>query len=284
MIHNLNGSHETADFRENTQICLYHNDEYENYPSHWHIPMEIIMPVENGYCVKCGNTTYNLREKDILIIPPGTLHELFAPPTGKRLIFQTCLPKVANNELRLIMSLVHPAILITPEQFPDFHPQAWQLMMEIKEEYDYADKFYESAIHAISMQILVGLGRHLLASNTKEENPSATRQKDYMDKFLKITDYINEHFADDLTLEQVADMAGFSKYHFSRLFREYTDNSFYKYLNIRRIDHARMLLLNPELSVLEVSLQCGFSSLSAFLRMFKQINMCTPTEFRNRYT
>ena len=104
-----------------------------------------------------------------------------------------------------------------------------------------------------------------------------------MEKFLYITDYINEHFAEDLTLEDAADLAGFSKYHFSRLFKQYTDTSFYKYLNQKRISHAKKLLLDPQISVTDVALQSGFTSLSAFLRMFKQMNQCTPTEFRSMY-
>ena len=44
--------------------------------------------------------------------------------------------------------------------------------------------------------------------------------------FILVTDYINNHFAEDLSLEGVASQAGFSKYHFSRLFKQYTDSTF----------------------------------------------------------
>ncbi len=81
----------------------------------------------------------------------------------------------------------------------------------------------------------------------------------------------------------MADLAGFSKYHFSRLFKNFTGLSFYKYLNKKRIEHAEELLVDPSLSITEVALQSGFTSLSAFIRMFKQIKDCTPTEFRNLY-
>ena len=57
----------------------------------------------------------------------------------------------------------------------------------------------------------------------------------------------------------------------------------YKYLNKKRIEYAEKLLVDPELSITEVALQSGFSSLSAFIRMFKLIKDCTPTEFRNLY-
>lgn len=86
-----------------------------------------------------------------------------------------------------------------------------------------------------------------------------------------------------MTLEEVASMAGFSKYHFTRLFKQYADTSFYKYLNQKRIAHAKNLLIDKNLSVLEVALQSGFSNLSSFLRMFKQLTGCTPTELRRIY-
>ena len=82
---------------------------------------------------------------------------------------------------------------------------------------------------------------------------------------------------------RVAAQAGFSKYHFSRLFKQYTDSTFYKYLNQKRIEYAKTLLQDPGMTVTEVAFKSGFSSLSAFLRMFKLMNNCTPTEFREMY-
>ena len=283
MIHHLSGIHETADYRTDTQICLYYNDENENYPPHWHTPFEVIMPVKNGYTAIVGEQHYELREGDILLICPGIVHELFAPESGERIIFQPSLSQIQIRELDLLISLIRPAVLITPEEFPDFHPIARRLMMEIKEEYFLCEPYYETAIYSRFMHILVDIGRLHGALKHPVSDASNSRQKDYLDKFLYITNYINEHFAENLSLEQVADLAGFSKYHFTRLFKQYTDTSFYKYLNQKRIDYAKTLLLDPDLPVIDVALQCGFSSLSAFLRMFKQLNNCTPTEFRNMY-
>ena len=79
-------------------------------------------------------------------------------------------------------------------------------------------------------------------------------------------------------------MAGFSKFHFTRLFKQFSGLSFYKYVNKKRIERAEQLLINPSISVTEVALQSGFSSLSAFIRMFKLMKGCTPTEFRDLYT
>ena len=54
MIHKLSGIHETVDFREDEQVCLYYNDEYENYPPHWHTSFEVLMPIR--HCAVERNT------------------------------------------------------------------------------------------------------------------------------------------------------------------------------------------------------------------------------------
>ncbi|MGN8631669.1 AraC family transcriptional regulator [Blautia sp. HCP3S3_G3] len=283
MIKNLTGIHETVDYRTDTQICLYYNDEYENYPPHWHTSFEIIMPTVNSYRVVCGEKDYHLREKDILVICPCMIHELFAPETGERIIFQPGLNKISIKELNLLTSIISPALLITPEEYPLIHERVHQLMLDIKEEYFNASHYAEAAIFSKFLEILVCIGRSHKTFTQKQKDLTSSRQKEYVEKFIFITDYINEHFAENLTLEDAANLAGFSKFHFSRLFKQYTDTSFYKYLNQKRIAYAKTLLLDPQMAVTDVALQSGFSSLSAFLRMFKQMNQCTPTEFRNMY-
>ena len=179
--------------------------------------------------------------------------------------------------------MIRPAILITPESFPQIYARVHRMMLEIKNAYFSDAPFTETTIYARFLEILVLVGRSHAENTQQRFDARNAKQKEYMDKFLAICHYINEHFTENLTLEEVASLAGFSKYHFTRLFRQYADTSFYKYLNQRRIDHAKTLLLDPGLSVIEVALASGFSSLSAFLRMFKLLNHCTPTEYRSMY-
>ena len=68
MIENLNGLHETVNYRKDMQIRLHNNAECENYPPHWHTPFELIMPTKNGYTVHCGDKEYVMNEGDIIII------------------------------------------------------------------------------------------------------------------------------------------------------------------------------------------------------------------------
>lgn len=283
MIETLTGLHETVNYKKDMQMRLYNNDEAENYPPHWHTQIELIMPTENTYRVVCGEKDYTIQEGEIMIICPCVVHELFAPPEGVRIIFQPSLMQIDLKELDVILSMISPAILITPDNYPQIHRQIQQLMLDIKEEYFSSSPYAEAFIYSKFLELLVYVGRYYaeLAQNNFEAKNR--KQKEYMDKFLFICNYINEHFAEILTLEDVASLAGFSKYHFTRLFKQYADTSFYKYLNQKRIAHAKNLLINKDLSVIEVALQSGFSNPSSFLRMFKLTTGYTPTEFRKMY-
>ena len=102
MIETLNGMVETVNYHVNTKLKFYYNSEYENYPAHWHTPIEIIMPIKNGYRAECGGNTYELREGDIFFICPGTIHTLTAPPEGERIIFQRkALASISNTMVSL---------------------------------------------------------------------------------------------------------------------------------------------------------------------------------------
>ena len=69
----------------NDSVRLYRNCEPDDYPAHWHMSYEIILPEENKYGVLIEGTMYELWPGDVFIIPSGVVHELFAPEKGHRL-------------------------------------------------------------------------------------------------------------------------------------------------------------------------------------------------------
>lgn len=283
MIENLKGIHETVNYKQNTHLRLYNNGELENYPEHWHTPIEIIMPVRNGYTAKIGKERIDMNENDILFICPGVIHSLESPGDGMRIIFQAEIDLLRNiKEVESMLSLMAPAVLITPSTAPEIHETIRQFMLEIEKEYHSNEQLSSAAIYSKLLSMFVEIGRNY-TSHFRKFDAGNPKQKEYSEKFIEICNYLNEHCTENLTLDEVAKLAGFSKYHFSRLFKQFTNVTFYKYLNQKRISHAEMLLADPSISITEVALRSGFSNLSAFIRMFKLIKQCTPTEFRNMY-
>ena len=282
MIENLSGTHETVNYRENTNLRMYDNTEYEDYPVHWHSPVEMIMPVRNPYRVECNDVPMTLREGDILIICPGVLHHLF-PSAGQRYIIQAEITPVLNlREIESILTIIQPTLLITPEQFPTSYERMRELVINMHEEYKRGESFFEASIYSMLTELFVLIGRTYAAS-AQRFAADDVRQKKYVEKFMAVCGYIDEHCTDNLTLEDVAEYSGFSKYHFTRLFRQFTGSTFYRYLNQKRIARAERSLADPTLSVTDVAMTSGFSSMSAFIRMFKIMKGCTPSEFRRMH-
>lgn len=261
---------------------LYDNCKTEEYVLHWHTPLEIIMPLTNPYSVTCNNKDFLLQEGSILIINSGTLHHIAAQP-GRRIIFQADFSLLRNiSELNSALSLISYAKVFTPENSPAIHTEFQQILLEIREEYGSDTLLSEAAIYAKLINIFVLIGRNHTANSEIFDVQSRT-QKEYVEKFMYICEYIDSHCTEELSIEEAASLVGFSKYHFSRLFKQFTNTSFYKYLSQKRISYAENLLITSDITVTDVAASSGFPSVSSFIRMFKIIKGYTPTDFRSMY-
>ena len=92
--------------------------------------------------------------------------------------------------------------------------------------------------------------------------------------------YINLHFGRDITLDDVSREVDISPYYFSKLFKEETGENFIEYLTNIRIDKAKELLSETELSMKEICAQIGYSDPNYFSRAFKKNVGVTPTEYK----
>lgn len=96
-------------------------------------------------------------------------------------------------------------------------------------------------------------------------------------------DHADRHYTEPIDLATLAAVAGISKYHFQRLFRATYGRSPATYLTERRIERAQDLLRATNLTVTEVCLAVGFSSLGSFSSRFRELVGETPSEFQRRY-
>lgn len=96
----------------------------------------------------------------------------------------------------------------------------------------------------------------------------------------KALHFIQLNYRYSLTLQQVADKSGMSLSSFGRRFKKKTGMTFVDYVNSMRISSARSLLRNPDLSLLQISLACGYGNQCHFNRTFKKIVGITPGQYR----
>lgn len=282
MIEILNGIRETVAYDSLCGMRLYHNDEAENYPLHWHTAMEIIMPVKNEYTVIIDGTPHVFGEGDIWITAPGTLHELHAPESGERMILLFDYGLVCNVKgMDSLLHSLHPYALISRQEYPELNEKLRFYLTEISREYDNKMPFTEACIYSLLIRFFVAFGRTSFNASAKFPGITTSKQHEYIEKFMNVCNYITDHCTENICVDDLADLAGFSKFHFARLFKQFAGMSCYDYLTQKRIAHAETLLIQPDLSITEAAMRSGFSSLSTFNRVFKSVKGCTPSEYKN---
>ncbi len=100
-------------------------------------------------------------------------------------------------------------------------------------------------------------------------------------RIVKAKLFIDEHFGDNIDLDNIADEASFSKFHFTRLFKIIYNRTPHQYLTIVRIEKAKMLL-KKTVPVSEVCYGVGFDSISSFTGLFKRTVDITPSAYQQQ--
>ncbi len=96
----------------------------------------------------------------------------------------------------------------------------------------------------------------------------------------KARNYILEHYDTDISLDDVSREVNISPYYFSKLFKEESGENFIEYLTRIRVEKAKLLLKEGDLSVKEISSRVGYSDPNYFSRLFKKQTEMTPREYR----
>ena len=133
-------------------------------------------------------------------------------------------------------------------------------------------------VQGIAQEIAVHLARNYVEM-LKERSASPSLPAF---KLRQITDWMGEHIADEFSLERLAERAGLSKFHFTRLFKNAMGVSPSRYQLNLRMDAARRLLRETKKGVLDVALDVGYSNPSRFAQLFRRETGLTPSNYRRQ--
>ncbi|MDO7907322.1 helix-turn-helix domain-containing protein [Paenibacillus sp. JX-17] len=104
----------------------------------------------------------------------------------------------------------------------------------------------------------------------------------YDPSILKVAAYVEDHLEEELTLQELARQADFSKFHFTRIFKALTRETLSEYIRKRRLTRAAADLVETDLPLIELALTYGYQSQEAFSRAFKQYFGLSPQRYRNQ--
>jgi len=277
----LKDSLEEVDYLQESHLRIWYNTQEEGYATHHHPAVEVILCVEQSYHVTVTNQSFTLHPGDILIIPPHLLHSIESKK-GARFIglFNIDMLHVFSDFKTLTPALLTPHLL-NPELTPQTYDKVYKTFMKIIDYYFSNEIMWEISIYSKILELLALIGQYRYGATQQNSKLDKSASENY-EKFATLLTYVDSHYASEITLEQAAALVGFSKFHFSRLFKEFTNCTFYDYLSQTRIQAAKRLL-STGTSITDIAFQTGFNSLTSFCRCFKKYTDLSPSEYRDLY-
>lgn len=275
--------YEIPPFIPKTFMRFWYNTESTSYTTHWHDAQEIIIPLEEDYTVIVQDIPFHLKPGDILLVPPGSLHSLEAPPSGSRFIFLLELTILCQlTDFFRTQSFLSRPVHITSDTCPEIYGQEIGLIMQLASHYWNDSPARQLRIYSCLMEFYACYTEFCVhKNNTVSNTPGNLPAGDGSRKIPVLLTWLQQHYAENISLEDAASRVGLSKFYFSRVFKQHTGQTFYDYLSFLRIRSAETLLKDTSTPISEIAAACGYSALSSFNRSFRRFQKCTPSEYRN---
>ncbi|MCM3781731.1 AraC family transcriptional regulator [Neobacillus mesonae] len=277
---------ETGHMTEGFPIRVIHTGDHFNFAAHWHEEVEMVF-VE-GDCGRIGvyNHIYELEKGDVLIIKPGDVH-YFLPGTQNLTIILFRLELLTGShmdekDLLGMKELFNKTTVIAAPACKA--RELREYVGALADEERNRQTGYKWAMIARLYDFIVQLMRTKAPCEESEEVNSwhITPSKKF--EFIEsVCEFLEEHYSENIKLDQVAEHIKFSKFYVCKLFKEIKGITLMEYLNHFRIIKSEWALLFSEASILDIAISHGFNNINSFNRLFKKYNDSTPSEFRKKH-
>ena len=276
-------SHTSSEFPYNTYLCSIPLD-FTQVPFHWHEELELIVIKKGQGYVSADLHSETVTAGDIVLILPGQLHSIDQKAgcemEYENILFMPGMLISGENDLcanRFILPLLNeeqsPLTFITPAC--QIYPQIAGCIRHIDELCEVQSEGYQLAVKAELFRFFF-----FLISAQKNRDPVPKIKTKSLKKLKTILKYVEDHYSDSITIDDMAALTYYSKSHFMKFFKTHMGTGFIEYLNDYRLTMAARLLASTGASVLEIAARTGFDNLSYFNRLFKRKYHLTPMQYR----
>lgn len=248
--------------------------------NHYHDAYEVyyLLEGERDYFIK--GRTYHIQKGDLILIDVNELHKTMDAPLSvhERILLnfkKDFLPDEFQNTLQidLFACFRQDSNLLRLEPREQDFIQGLLLKMVAENEASRPDsRLY---LQVLLTELLIFLNRETNKFTGKYPFPNLIHQK-----ISEIVEYLNANYQHNLTLGEISERFGISKYYLSRMFKEVTGFTLIEYLNSIRTKQAQKMLRTTDLNVTTISENVGFDSITHFGRVFKTITGSSPLQYR----
>ncbi|MCA0755584.1 AraC family transcriptional regulator [Paenibacillus sp. N4] len=257
---------------------------------HWHAEAEFFIVLEGEALFQIDTDYFPVRAGEAVFIDGGDIH------AGHAIGRSTCTYCAIVFDTHLLASASYDAVqerYVAPLQdkkrtFPrHIKPETqWErkLLEHIRGIMDSCEKQkpgFEAAVKGHFYFMLHELSEEGCFCNRSETNSADTTK---IDRLKTAILYMQQHYHRPIRISEIADQIPMSEGQFCRFFKTMTRQTPIEYLNAYRIRQAAELLLQPDRKISAVALDVGFDHISYFVKVFRKMMKCTPSQFRKKQT
>ena len=276
----LRGKREFVTYPEDASLRVWYSDTPWRYDLHQHSAVEIVLTTEGAVDYQTEDQFFHVEKGEVLILPPDQMHSLSMGEGSSRLLFLfETEPLMEMRDLKRLKDHFERAFYL--HDGSEAHTRIREMLLHIWEVYQPQDMMWNAICFSDLIRIYAILGQRYLAGvyqQTQKDGSAMDREV-----ISSAMNYIDTHYQENLTLDDVASFTGFSRFYFSRSFKQQTGYSFREYLSQRRIQVAMEMLIRTNKSMNQVAQESGFGSVGTFNRAFREYKNCTPTQYRAIY-
>lgn len=249
-------------------------------PVHWHDELEIIYVKSGFLTVNISGENYIGKPGDAFVVSPGNLH-FMGSQTGTVDYFTFLFPlkyiAFRSDDMlddKLIEPLNSGHLMISPEIKDTVKEQCEQLARVYAAEIDKSESKITSQIR--KKIILLQFIHELWKKGFIVENDTTGRNT--VEK--EMVSYIQQNYTGKILLREFGEQFHLSEKYISRYFKEHFHITLSQYVTYLRLEHAKQMLQETDISVTEVAMQSGYQDISYFIRSFKKTYGVSPLKYR----
>ncbi|KTD86759.1 hypothetical protein UQ64_15065 [Paenibacillus etheri] len=254
-----------------------------DFLAHWHNDLEIVYVFEGSIRMGINSETRILKAGDMAICSSGDIHYYDSKDCSSKIMMVIFNPSLIGfpGGWPLNVRLTSPFMekrIATREEEVRINNRLSLILQELMDEYNQKLEYHEQVIIGLLHEWSGLILRHVPLDKI---NPQKDKRRITNMKIMQgVLEYLDVNYMHPITLADAARQANMSLFYFSRFFKSLSGMSYIAYLSNIRVNQAEQLLLTTDKSILDIALECGFTNIRTFNRVFKQIKQRTPSELR----
>ncbi|GFN29987.1 AraC family transcriptional regulator [Paenibacillus xylaniclasticus] len=253
---------------------------------HWHEHFELIYIDKGEPIYQIDGESFPTKPGDLLFVNSGELHSAVSPNPNETFTVYAVVfnPSMLGLKEPHIVDLVAPytaglsMVANRIEQTDQWYLALRDTLMQLVHEFEQKQPGFELAVRSYCQLLFTWLTRHYTVKRRSDSEMEAFRTK--TDRFKELLTFLDTNYMERITVEQAASIVHMSPYHFCRLFKKMTGQTFVQYTNLNRINKAEHLLRSSSMSITDIAAEVGCSSINSFSKLFRQLRGISPRDIR----